>query len=261
MVPGIPARLLTFGFEHEITMTQNIYDNPEFFAGYGQLDRSKIGLAGMAEWPALRALLPDMKNKRVVDLGCGYGWFCRWALNAGARDVLGIDVSEKMLARARSEPGRDGIIYQRSDLETLMLPEAAFDVAYSSLVVHYVENLERLFGVIHRALLPGGSFVFSTEHPIYMAPRRPEWQIDSEGHKTWPLDAYLIEGPRSTNWLAPGVIKQHRMMGTTLNLLIRTGFVLRHVEEWRPSDQQIAERPEFAEELERPMFLFVAATR
>ncbi len=63
------------------------------------------------------------------------------------------------------------------------------------------------------------------------------------------------------NWLAPGVIKQHRLMGTTLNLLIRTGFTLRHVEEWRPSDRQIAERPEFAEELERPMFLLVAATR
>lgn len=242
-------------------MTQNIYDDPEFFAGYSQLERSKTGLAGMAEWPALKALLPDMKDKRVVDLGCGYGWFCRWALNAEAREVLGIDVSEKMLARARSEPGQDGITYQCGDLETLMLPEAAFDVAYSSLVIHYVEDLERLFRVIRQSLSPGGSLVFSTEHPIYMAPRRPEWQVDPEGRRTWPLDAYLIEGPRHTNWLAPGVIKQHRLMGTTLNLLIRTGFTLRHVEEWRPSDQQIAERPEFAEELERPMFLLVAATR
>src|SRR5262245_57412633 len=102
----------------------------------------------MPEWPALRALLPDMKGKRVVDLGCGYGWFCRWARNAGAREILGIDVSEKMLARARSEPEQTGILYQRDDLETLRLPEAAFDLAYSSLVIHYVEGLERLFAVI-----------------------------------------------------------------------------------------------------------------
>jgi SAM-dependent methyltransferase len=242
-------------------VTQNIYDDPEFFAGYSELERSQIGLAGMAEWPAVKALLPDLTRKRVVDLGCGYGWFCRFAIDAGAHAVLGIDVSEKMLARARQEPGQVGITYQKSDLETLVLPEAAFHLAYSSLVIHYVENLERLFAMIHRALLPGASFVFTTEHPVYMAPRRPGWQVDAQGRKIWPLDAYLIEGPRRTNWLAPGVIKQHRLMGTTLNLLIRTGFTLKHIEEWRPSDEQIAERTEFAEELERPLFLLVAATR
>lgn len=242
-------------------MTQNIYDNPDFFTGYSELERSRIGLAGMAEWPALRALLPDLKAKRVVDLGCGYGWFCRWAHEQGAREILGIDVSEKMLARARAEPGQDGIIYRKGDLETLILPEAAFDLAYSSLAFHYVEDLARLFASVHRALAPAGRFVFSIEHPIYMAPRRPQWQVDAEGHKTWPLDHYLIEGPRSTDWLAPGVVKQHRLMGTTLTLLIRSGFVIAHVEEWRPSDQQIAERPEFTEELERPMFLLIAAGR
>lgn len=242
-------------------MTQNIYDNAAFFAGYSQLERSQKGLAGMAEWPAVKALLPEMKGKSVVDLGCGYGWFCRWALAQGASEILGIDVSEKMLARARVEPGQEGIIYRRDDLETLTLPEAAFDIAYSSLVIHYVEDLARLFAVTYQALRPGGLFLFSTEHPIYMAPRRPGWQVDAEGRKIWPLDAYLREGPRQTDWLAPGVVKQHRLMGTTLNLLIRTGFAIRHVEEWRPSDEQIAGRPEFAEELERPMFLLVAVTK
>lgn len=242
-------------------MTQNIYDDPDFFTGYGQLERSRIGLAGMAEWPALKALLPDMTGKRVVDLGCGYGWFCRWAHGAGARAVLGIDVSQMMLARASAAERHDSITYQRSDLETLVLPEAAFDLAYSSLALHYVENVSRLFATLHHALVPGGQFIFSIEHPIYMAPSHPGWQTDTRGHKTWPLDAYLIEGPRITDWLAPQVVKQHRTMGTTLNLLIQNGFVLRHVEEWRPSDQQMTTRPELADELERPMFLLIAASR
>src|SRR5205823_8921369 len=56
-------------------MTQNIYDNPEFFEGYSRLGRSVEGLEGAAEWPALRALLPDLRGLRVVDLGCGFGWF------------------------------------------------------------------------------------------------------------------------------------------------------------------------------------------
>jgi SAM-dependent methyltransferase len=242
-------------------MTQNIYDDPDFFTGYSRLERSRIGLDGMAEWPALQAMLPAMTGKRVVDLGCGYGWFCRWAQGAGARKILGTDVSEMMLARARTEAGQDRITYERADLETLVLPEAAFDLAYSSLAFHYVEDLARLFATVHRALVPGGQFVFSIEHPIYMAPRHPGWRTDDQGHKFWPLDAYLLEGPRITDWLAPGVVKQHRTMGTTLTLLIQSGFVLKHVEDWRPSDQQIAQRPELAEELERPMFLLVAAGR
>ena len=56
-------------------MAQNIYDNPEFFAGYSGLPRQVKGLDGAPEWPTVRAMLPDLAGKRVVDLGCGFGWF------------------------------------------------------------------------------------------------------------------------------------------------------------------------------------------
>ena len=75
------------------------------------------------------------------------------------------------------------------------------------------------------------------------------------------VDSYRVEGPRTTDWLTKGVIKQHRMIGTTLNLLIRAGFAISHVEEWGPTDDQIAARPGLAEDRERPMFLLVAARR
>ena len=242
-------------------MAQNIYDDPEFFTGYSQLDRSMHGLAGAAEWPALRALLPDLHGLRVVDLGCGFGWFCRWAREQGAAQVCGFDLSERMLERARTMTTDTAITYVRADLEHLELPEASFDLAYSSLALHYLADLEPLLAQVQRALVPGGCFVFSVEHPIYTAPVHPGWQVKSDGCKTWPVDGYLTEGPRTTDWLAPGVIKQHRTVGTYLNLLIRLGFNLLHVEEWGPSVQQVKERPEWAEERERPMFLLIAAQR
>ncbi|HWC23075.1 MAG TPA: class I SAM-dependent methyltransferase, partial [Flexivirga sp.] len=65
-------------------MGQNIYDDPEFQAGYRRLARSEEGLAGAPEWPSVRALLPDLTDKQVVDLGCGYGAFARWAAESGA---------------------------------------------------------------------------------------------------------------------------------------------------------------------------------
>jgi SAM-dependent methyltransferase len=242
-------------------MTQNIYDNPSFFEEYSRLTRSVEGLDGAPEWPALRALLPDLRGLRIVDLGCGYGWFCRWARQQGAAKVLGLDVSEKMLARARTMASDAGITYERVDLERLDLPAGSADLAYSALAFHYIEDLPGLLATVHRALVPGGRLIFSVEHPIYMAPAHPRWAVDSDGRKTWPIDGYLIEGPRTTDWLAKGVIKQHRTIGTTLNLLIRLGFTLTHVEEWCPAEEQIRKRPELAEELERPMFLLLAAQR
>ncbi|KYF90009.1 SAM-dependent methyltransferase [Sorangium cellulosum] len=242
-------------------MAQNIYDDPGFFEAYSQLRRSVEGLDGAPEWPALRALVPDLTGLRVVDLGSGYGWFCRWARQHGAAHVLGLDVSERMLQRARSATSDDAIAYARMDLERMDLPEAAFDFAYSSLALHYIENLGGLLAAVHRALMPGGRLVFSVEHPIYTAPSRPGWRVEADGRRTWPIDGYLAEGPRTTSWLAEGVVKQHRTIGATLNALLRAGFAIAHVEEWGPTDAQIAARPELAEERERPMFLLVAAQR
>ncbi|MBW8909572.1 class I SAM-dependent methyltransferase [Mesorhizobium sp. RCC_202] len=242
-------------------MAQNIYDQIDFFEGYSRLDRSVEGLDGAPEWPALRAMLPDVSGLSIIDLGCGFGWFCRWARAHGARQVLGLDLSEKMLARARAESTDAAITYERADLDELSLPKACFDLAYSSLALHYVSDAARLFATVHQALVPGGTFVFSTEHPIYMAPTQPGWSIDTAGRKTWPVDRYLVEGPRSTDWFAKGVVKHHRTLGTTLNLLIEAGFVIGHVEEFCPTKAQIAARPELAEELERPMFLLVQARR
>jgi SAM-dependent methyltransferase len=242
-------------------MTQNIYDNDQFFAGYSRLGRSVEGLDGAAEWPALRAMLPPLHGLRVLDLGCGFGWFCRWAGEQGAAQIVGIDVSEKMLARARAETLDPAITYALADLEQVELPERAFDLVYSSLAFHYLENLDRLLAQVHRALAPGGRLVCSVEHPIYTAPDQPGWLSGPGGRKRWPVDSYQAEGPRSTDWLAKGVIKHHRKLATYLGLLLRLGFTLRQIDEWGPTEQQIAAQPSLAEERERPMFVLLAADR
>jgi SAM-dependent methyltransferase len=242
-------------------MTQNIYDNPDFFAGYSQLGRSVHGLDGAGEWPALRAMLPDIAGRDVLDLGCGFGWFCRWARQAGAAHVHGIDVSENMLARARQTEPDPAVTYARGDLETIDLPRETYDLAYSSLALHYIVRLDRLLAAIHATLRPGGTFVFSAEHPIFTAPSRPGWTTHPDGHKIWPLDGYSAEGPRETNWLAPGVIKQHRTLATTLTLLLQAGFTLTQIQEWNPTDEQIAATPTLAPERDRPPFVLVGVRK
>jgi SAM-dependent methyltransferase len=239
-------------------LAQNIYDTPEFFESYSRLDRQARGLDGAPEWPALRGLLPDMRGKRLLDLGCGFGWVARWAMTQGAVSVLGVDLSENMLARARAETADFHVHYLKADLESFELPQDTFDVAFSSLALHYVEDLPRLVGQVFRSLASPGHFVFSIEHPIYMASMRPGWLATDDGGRTWPVDHYAVEGPRVTDWLARGVRKQHRTLGATLNRLIDAGFAIRRVVEWSPTPEQVAAQPSLAEELDRPMIALVA---
>jgi ubiquinone/menaquinone biosynthesis C-methylase UbiE len=242
-------------------MTQNIYDNPQFFAGYATLDRSVKGLDGAPEWPALQALLPALHGKQIIDLGCGYGWFCRWAQENGAGHVLGVDVSEMMLNRAREMTAAPEIDYQRADLETLSLPTARFDLAYSSLALHYLQDIDGLFATLFKALKPGGRLVFSAEHPIYTAALQQGGFVDNAGQKSWPVNHYQQEGERISNWFADGVKKQHRKLATWLNALIAAGFVIEHVDEWGPSAEQVAANPGLAEEKERPMLFLLSARK
>ncbi|MCG6268687.1 class I SAM-dependent methyltransferase [Vibrio furnissii] len=150
-------------------MSQNIYDNAAFFDGYAQLPRSQFGLDGAPEWASIEAMLPDLTGKSVVDLGCGYGWFCRAATDKGAAKVLGIDLSQKMLDKAHAMTSDARITYQRGDLEHLALGDAQFDLVYSSLALHYLPDLNPIFATVFQALKPGGQLVFSIEsqRPIF----------------------------------------------------------------------------------------------
>ncbi|MFA3778607.1 class I SAM-dependent methyltransferase [Yersinia sp. 1652 StPb PI] len=242
-------------------MTQNIYDNQAFFSGYAQLPRSVDGLAGAPEWEAIRQMLPSLSGSKVVDLGCGYGWFCRYACSQGASEVLGLDVSTRMLNRAKEMTTDENIIYRQEDLEHLHLPPQLFQLAYSSLTLHYIKALPALFATIYQALTPGGSFVFSAEHPIFTAAKQPGWLIADNGQKSWPVNSYQAEGERITNWLAEGVIKQHRTLGTYINFLIKQGFIITHIEEWGPTTQQIIDYPALDEEKERPMLFLLSAKK
>jgi SAM-dependent methyltransferase len=242
-------------------MTQNIYDNDVFFAGYSALPRSQRGLEGAPEWASLRAMLPeDIAGLRVLDLGCGFGWFCRWALDRCALTVTGIDVSRKMLTRAREESD-PAIHYVEADLEHLTIERGSADLVYSSLAFHYLKNLDPLMAEIAGALAPGGRLVFSVEHPMVTAPLHPAWSQDKDGAKAWPVNHYLQDGPRETDWLAPGVLKQHRSMTTYLNMLVRHGLTLTHIEEWGPTDAQAAAQPSLLDERHRPNFLLLSALR
>ena len=183
-------------------MKENPYDNPIFFQKYSQMLRSTQGLEGAGEWRELQKLLPDFSGKRVLDLGCGYGWHCGYAAGHGAAYVLGTDLSERMLETARIKNSAPAIQYRRSAMEDLAFPEGSFDVVLSSLALHYVRDYEPLVENIFRWLTPGGAFVFSAEHPVFTAYGSQDWYYGPGGEILhFPVDNYYYEGERDAVFL------------------------------------------------------------
>ena len=74
---------------------QNIFDNEIFFNEYSKLRKREVNANNLFELPTLYELLPDLKGKRVIDLGCGTGERCIDYIKRGAASVTGIDISEK----------------------------------------------------------------------------------------------------------------------------------------------------------------------
>lgn len=240
-------------------MKENKYDNESFFQKYSQMDRSQKGLKGAGEWSELQKVLPDFAGKRVLDLGCGYGWHCRYAAEHGAAYVLGTDISEKMLAIAGEKNGHERVEYRRGAMEDLEFADGAFDIVVSSLAFHYVKDFGPLVERIARWLAPGGDFVFSAEHPVFTAYGTQDWYYDENGTILhFPVDRYFYEGERDAVFLGEHVTKYHRTLTTYLNTLLQNGLELHDVIEPQPPEEMM-EIPGMRDEMRRPMMLIVAA--
>jgi len=239
-------------------MKQNIYDTKAFFEKYSQMGRSVKGLAGAGEWKTLEKMLPDFKGKRVLDLGCGFGWHCQYALEHGAKSVVGVDISEKMLAVAKVKTSNK-IKYICKPLEDLEFRKESFDVVVSSLTFHYLESFEDIAKKVNTWLTEKGDFVFSAEHPVFTAYGTQDWYRDDEGKILhFPVDNYFTEGKRDANFLGETVIKYHKTLTTYLNGLLQNGFEITGIVEPQPSPEHLEK---MKDDLRRPMMLVVSAKK
>ena len=242
-------------------MKENKYDSESFFKKYSEMSRSKQGLKGAGEWAELQKVLPDFRGKRVLDLGCGYGWHCLYAAQNGAEYVLGTDISAKMLETAREKNSHERVEYRRCAMEDLELPDHSFDVVLSSLAFHYVKEFQPVVKKISRVLSPGGLFVFSAEHPVFTAHGTQDWYYDEQGEILhFPVDNYYFEGKRDAVFLGEPVTKYHRTLTTYLNTLLENGFELLNIIEPQPPEDML-HIPGMADEMRRPMMLIVKAVK
>ena len=232
----------------------SFYDDDGVFDTYARLRSNVESANDTLERPLMRELLGEVRGEDIVDLGCGTADFGRELLAAGAASYLGIDGSRNMVEQARlalqGTPGR----VERSELQDWHAQAASCSRVCARLVLHYLPSLEAVFGQVHRALRPGGLFVFSVEHPVITS-------FDHPGEDGWFVDHYFETGRRVTEWMGAEVVKYHRTVEDHFLALQAAGFTVESVRESRPVRANFRSDETYARRLRTPLFLFMAGRK
>ena len=238
---------------------QNIYDNETFFEGYKKIRENEVNANKLFEIPALFSMMPDLKDKAVLDLGCGFGEHCKRFVESGAKKVVGIDISEKMLEIANQENADSKITYINMPMEDISKLNEKFDVVVSSLAFHYVEDFSGVVKNIYDMLNEKGIFLFSQENPLctcFSGGNR--WTKDENGNKLYiNLSNYGVEGERESTWFVDNVKKYHRTFSSIINTLIETGFTVEKMVEPLPTAELLEKYPDYKDLFHKPDFLLI----
>jgi len=238
--------------------TEAIWDNmaPDY-----ERFATKMGSYSEAiEVPCIESLLPPLMDARVLDLGCGTGRFTFILAAHGAREVIGVDLSARMLALAAAKNGPSSSIhFVKAPIQELeFIESSSVDFVFSSTTLHYVENLFVAMKEIARVLRFGGKAVLSVMHPVYTS----SYPVNPNGD-SWKL-RYLDRRRRSyvQPWTraneSSGQVtcsSFHHTFSDYVGAIISAGLLIRGLHEpGPPTEWQVTSPERWQTVLDEPIF-------
>lgn len=246
-------------------MEQNIYDNEEFFKGYQEMrNKSTTSANELIEIPQLFELIGNVEGKTILDLGCGAGGHDRKLIELGAKNVLGIDISTKMIKVAEKDKNSEKIEYKVMSMNDIDKLNQKFDLVISSLAIHYVKDYDSLCKKVFNLLNKDGHFIFSYGHPMDSAPILNDYKdnfVIINNKKYFLLSDYNNEGKRTSHWFVDGVETYHRNMSHLVNGLIDAGFTIERLNESYASEEAIKAKPKLIEQKDHSYYVYFKARK
>ncbi len=202
--------------------------------------------------PCVERLLGDVKDRKMLDAGCGEGYLARYYAKKGA-DVTAIDLSQRLIETSEQLTESEGVtIDYRVDNVCYIesVPNAEFDIILSNLVLLNIPCIDDAFREFHRVLKVSGILVFSIVHPAFNFYGPGSWEMGEKDPETkrreglyFKVDRYFDEEEYERYWKTkqgdkfPEPISFfHRTLSTYINSLSKAGFRLLEFAEPQPAD-------------------------
>jgi len=211
------------------------------------------------EMPTTLKLLGNVKDKKILDLGCGSGFYSSLLYKKGAK-IKGIDLSKTLIKLAKEQAQE--VEFKVGDIvKKLPYKNSEFDIVLSSLVLGHLDSWDNVLEEINRILKKNGIFIFSNYNPVTEKTNKKKWFF-----KTFRvIENYFVEGPRPKIWtpetknfpkeLKLNVMHYHKTYGTIIKLLIKHEFEIIDYEDSFPTKISKEQFPkEYKKSINAPHF-------
>ncbi|KEK23844.1 class I SAM-dependent DNA methyltransferase [Bacillus gaemokensis] len=235
-----------------------VYNNDSFFKQMKRRYRND-NPNDTIEKPALLQLIGDVKEKDILDLGCGDAKFGVELLEKDCHSYTGIEGSHLMYTEALKQlENKNGSVHF-INLKDYTYPSSHFDLVTSRLALHYIEHIDIIFQSVYQTLKTSGTFTFSVQHPLITSSFKSLQA--SEKRTSWLIDDYFKTGKRLEPWINQEVIKYHRTIEQYFNLLQQAGFTITDLREATPKREHFQSEAEYTRRLRIPLFLLFSCKK
>jgi SAM-dependent methyltransferase len=234
---------------------ENIHEDTISIKSYEEMAKYYENFVDTKPWnayyerPATLSLLPDIKNLKIMDLGCAGGWYTKYLLDNGA-DVIATDVNKNMVEITKKRTQNNCPVIQ-ADINNGFdfIKDCSLDIVLASLVIHYIKNIGNAFNEINRILKLNGEIIISTHHPLieFTNFKRENYMAVELLEDEWNMGDERIK-----------VQFYRRPLSKLLQPLIDSGFYIENIFEPEPTKEFKDKLPEaYKRLLKRPEFLFI----
>lgn len=237
----------------------DFYDNDITFEKYLAGRNRKDSPNETLEKPILIEMIGSIYRKCILDLGCGEATIASQLLAGGAQSYTGVDGSKNMIQLAKKNRKDKRVKLIHSTIESFSFGREQFDLVISSLAFHYIEDYLKLLANIRQTLKPGGTLVFSVEHPVITSCNK-SLEL-SETRQDWIVDQYFVTGARKVKWKGDTVTKYHRTIEELIKGIAQVKLSFRALRESNPSLRYFDDSELFERRRRIPLFLFLEAKK